>query len=154
MAEWCAEPSAPTSCALGCSDQGCSWKLVPAHAAGSPGCSWHQDQLRLGCRAPSWQPGKSLSHHSHRWERQARPVWLSISNASLGTGTVSGRKEDLLFVAVLKEGGGESQTQSPFRQSGPLEINQMCLAKARSAPHFPQTVSAERKMGEMEKGVI
>ena len=117
MAEWCAEPSAPTSCALGCSDQGCSWKLVPAHAAGSPGCSWHQDQLRLGCRAPSWQPGKSLSHHSHRWERQARPVWLSISNASLGTGTVSGRKEDLLFVAVLKEGGGSHKHNLPFARA-------------------------------------
>lgn len=86
-------------------------------------------------RRSGWDAGCRAGGQCRLPPALARLAWLSISNASLCTGTVSGRKKNFAFCCNLKE-GAKSTHFSFLPDSGPFEkINQMFSAKAHSGPH-------------------
>ena len=115
---------------------------IPAHSleplplAGSwvgrvGGGGWSKDPaVKLG----SWVWRLAGSDTFFPWlllaESPARPAWLSVSNSSLCTGTVSGRKTAFCLFLQFKRRGEITNILSVSPESGPFEkINQMFSVK-------------------------
>lgn len=98
-------------------------------------------QCAAGTRPRSGWAAVSLSHHGPGRHHRTRSAWLSSSNASLGTGIVSGRKEDLLFVAVLKRKGGSHKHILPLARGAHWRWSKCFQPKPVRVHSLPDCIS-------------
>lgn len=105
---------------------------------------WHQAQVRLGCRV-SVPP----------WPRAASPDQVGLAQqfqCLLRHWNSLGKKRGFAFCCSFKKKGGKSQTHSPSRQRGPLEMEQMFSAEACSGPQSPRLYQLKGRWERRREG--